>query len=220
MKILIVEDDLELANALKNLLIENGYKATILKQFDKASELIVSSGVDLVLLDINIPGMNGKQVLRQVRTQKQVPIIVLTSESSEINEVISMSYGADDFIKKPYNPQILLLRIEAVLNRTNGSETNVIVHKDMKIDVSNSSIELNGQKEVLSRNELSIITFLLKNRGKIVPRADIMDYMWSDDKFVDDNTLTVNINRLRHKLDEIGKHNIIQTRRSQGYIIE
>lgn len=219
-KILVVEDDEKLAVELRQVLLENGYEAEVIVGFDDTVGEIGRSDADLVLLDVNIPRINGQQVLKKVREKSKVPVIVLTSRSSELDEVVSMSYGADDFVRKPYNVQVLLLRIEAVLGRANGEQGEVMKYKSVEIDLGKSTLK-NGESEVvLSKNELVILSFLMKNNGKIVARAEIMDYLWDGDRFVDDNTLTVNINRLRQKLESVGLKDLIQTRRAQGYILE
>ncbi len=219
-KICIVEDDTELAKSLERFLSENDYSVNIISDFDNVADQLLNSDADLVLLDIGIPNLNGKQILRKVREKSKIPIIMLTSHNSEIDEIVSMGYGADDYVTKPYNPQILLLRIEAILKRANPNSSDLIEHDGLIISLAKSSAQFAGKEAILSKNELGILNFLLKQRGKIVARSDIMDYLWSDDQFVDDNTLTVNINRLRTKLSEIGLDNLIQTRRAQGYLIE
>lgn len=218
-KIIIVEDDQKIAKELSDTLKENAHQPIILTNFDNTAENILSKDADLVLLDINIPGLNGQQILKRIRTTSQIPVIILTSRSSETDEVVSMSYGADDFVRKPYNPQVLLLRIDAVINRAKGQAREILRHKDLEINIAKSTIKSPTAEIALSKNELAILIFLVKNQDKIISRIELMDYLWNDDQFVDDNTLTVNINRLRQKLAEVGLDGIIQTRRGQGYIL-
>jgi two-component system, OmpR family, response regulator protein GraR len=218
MKILIVEDDIELRNELKLLLDDNGYEAMILPSFYNAKEEILAIDLDLVLLDIKIPNINGQQLLKELRKESDVPVIMVTSKDSELDEVLSMSYGADDYITKPYNPALLLLHIEALFRRMNKIN-NIQSYRGVKVNPLKSTLE-NGDKELLlSKNEMSIFYFLLNNQGEIVTRNQIMNHLWGEDKFIDDNTLTVNITRLRKKLESIELKGVIETRREQGYIL-
>lgn len=218
-KILIVEDDISLRNELELFLSNNGYEVEALESFDDSLNKILSIKCDLILMDINIPGLNGEYLCREIRKSSNVAIIMVTSRNSELDELMSMSYGADDYITKPYNPQILLVRIEAVLKRVNNANTTIISYKEIKLNLSKSVIEANNQEIELSKNESKILYYLLKNKGTIIAREEIMDFLWGSDEFVDDNTLTVNINRLRRKLQDIGYDDVIETRRGQGYII-
>lgn len=218
-KILIVEDDKLLAQELKELIDNSGYNAIILENFESMAKSILETKVDLVLLDINLPNNNGQIILKEIRKKSNIPIIMVTSRNSDIDEVISMGAGADDYITKPYNPTILLLRIEAVLKRMNKEEEQGLEYKNIKIDKARSQIQSENKVIVLSRNELLMLEYLLKNQGKIVSREDIMSYLWESEEFVDDNTLTVNISRLRSKLEMAGLKDVIETRRGQGYIL-
>lgn len=217
-KILIIEDDKLLAQELKELLENAGYQPTILEEFQEITKNILKQNADLILLDINLPNNNGQLLLKEIRKKSNIPVIMVTSRDTETDEVISMSSGADDYITKPYNPTILLLRIEAILKRTQN-EPQKIEYKNMKIDKSKSQIICEDKVIVLSRNEILMLEYLLKNQGKIVSREEIMSYLWESEEFVDDNTLTVNISRLRSKLEIVGLKNVIETRRGQGYIL-
>ncbi len=218
MKILIVEDDIELRNELKLLLDDNGYEAMILPSFYNTKQEILAIDPDLILLDIKIPNINGQQLLKEIRKESDVPVIMVTSKDSELDEVLSMSYGADDYITKPYNPALLLLHIEALFRRMNKIN-NIQSYRGVKVNTLKSTLE-NGDKELLlSKNEMSIFYFLLNHQGEIVTRNQIMNHLWGEDKFIDDNTLTVNITRLRKKLESIELKGVIETRREQGYIL-
>ncbi len=220
-KILIIEDNRLLAGELKDLLEENGYAATVMDSFDDVVEQILGSDAGLVLLDINIPGVNGEQVLRRVRQSSQVPIIMLTSKNTEADEILSMSYGADDFVSKPFRPTILVLRIEAVLNRTRSNrESSVTRYRDLGLYRDRNAIAYKGSELDLTRNEFVILSYMVKNHGRIVSRAELTDYLWDDEQFVDDNTLTVNMTRLRDRLKTVGLPDLIKTRRALGYILE
>ncbi len=218
MKILIIEDDFELSNELKILLDNNGYHGIILQDLQNALENIIKINPDLILLDIKLPYLNGQQLLKQIRKNSNVPIIMVTSKDSEIDEILAMSYGADDYITKPYNPTILLLHIEAIFKRLNKIDNNLVYH-GVNINLSKSTLKKDDIELLLSKNEMSIFYFLLMNQGKIVSRDEIMNYLWGTDKFIDDNTLTVNMTRLKKKLVQIGLINVIETRRDQGYIL-
>lgn len=216
--ILIVEDDIELRNELKILLENNNYQVTTITTFNDVVNRINQINPDLILLDLNIPNLNGQLVLKELRKDSNVPVIIVTSKNTEVDEVVSMSYGADDYITKPYNPTILLLHIEAIFKRIDG-ESNIITYHNIKLNLSNGTIK-NGEYELtLTKNEQKILYYLIKNKGHIVTRDDIINYLWDTEDFIDDNTLTVNINRLRKKLATIKLDKIIETRRGEGYII-
>lgn len=217
-KILIVEDDIELSKELKLLLEQNGYQAEIVSDFSNTKQQILESNSDLVLLDINIPNENGEYLLKEIRKVSNVPIIMVTSRNTELDEVVSMSYGADDYITKPYNPTILLLHIEALFKRIEKNSPR-LRYRHIQLNLEKGTIETENEEITLSKNELMIFTYLLKNQGKIVTREDIMNYLWDTEEFIDDNTLTVNINRLRKRLLDVGLGDCIKTRRGQGYIL-
>lgn len=217
-KILIVEDDQTLQEELKALLDNANYEAVILKDFSNSKDVILKENPDLVLLDINIPNINGEILLKQLRSESNVPIIMVTSRMSEIDEVLSMSYGADDYITKPYNPTILLLRIAAIFKRIE-QEPEFLKYEDLKVIPRKGIIIKDDEVIYLSKNEMLILTLLINNRSKIVERETIVTELWDNDEFVDDNTLTVNISRLRNKLRDIGYQDMIETRKGQGYII-
>lgn len=218
-KILIIEDEVKIRDELANFLKNNGYEVLTIDNFENTLNDILRMDADLILMDINIPGINGMHLCREIRKEMKVPIIVVTSRNSEIDELICMNYGADDFITKPYNLQILLAHIEAVLKRSMPTVSHVLDYEGMKVNLSKGVIEYNGENVILTKNELSILAYLLENRGKVVSRDDLMSFLWDSEMFVDDNTLTVNITRLRKKLEELGFSDVIETRRGWGYII-
>lgn len=219
-KIVIVEDDPTLRNELKHLLTNNGYEVYQLLEYQNAAEKIIKFTPDLILLDILLPGANGQAILREIRENSEIPIIMLTSKTTEVDEIMSMSYGADDYVTKPYNPTLLLLRIQALLKRSGKQPAQEKQnYRGVILNLLRSSIQYQDQELILSKNELTIFYFLLQHKGEIVSRDDLMDYLWDYNNFVDDNTLTVNINRLRKKLSEIGLSGVIQTRRKQGYLL-
>lgn len=220
-KILIVEDDEKLRNELKIFLEKNGYQAVILKKFDNAVQDILEEQVDLILLDINLPFTDGEYICKEIRKESEVPIIIVTSRDNEIDELLSINYGADHYVTKPFNIQILLAKISSILRRTNKIETNQnkIDCKQFILNISKSTIEKDGKTLELTKNEIKILHFLVGKRGQIVSREDIMSYLWDSESFIDDNTLTVNMTRLRNKLEEIGLKELIETKRGQGYIL-
>lgn len=218
MKIVIVEDDIKLREELKILLDNKTYQGIIIKNFNNLEEDILNVNPDLILLDINIPNISGEILLKKLRAKTETPIIMVTSNNTEVAEVLCMSYGADDFITKPYNPTILLLHIEAIFKRVNKI-SKILNYEDLEIDIYKSQIKRNNKVIELSKNEIRILSLLINNRGKIVSREEIINYLWDSLEFIDENTLTVNINRLRKKLEDIGLKDVIKTRRSEGYII-
>ncbi len=221
-KILIVEDDEKLKKELEVFLNNNGFISETLKNFDNTINDILKINPDLVLLDINLPNVNGEYVCKEIRKSSNMGIIIVTSRDSEIDELISINYGADYYITKPFNIQILLAKIVSVLRRTNNNldVKDIINAKDFILNMSNSTVEKNGKIIELTKNEYKILKYLTQNRGKIVSREDIMDCLWESESFIDDNTLSVNITRLRTKLEELGLKELIETRRGQGYILK
>lgn len=220
-KILIIEDDKTLANELLYFLKGNGYEVETIDEFSDTLMQMENRDVNLILLDLNLPYTDGQSLLRMYRKNNSTPVIIVTSKDTEMDELICMSMGADDFITKPYNPTLLLLHIEAVLRRFAGTyDSNVLQYKELKINLEKSTVSANGKEIEFTKNEFGILVHLIKNKGKIISREDIMSHLWDSCEFVDDNTLTVNITRVRHKLAELGQESIITTRRGQGYYVE
>ena len=217
-KILIVEDDQDLCQELKFLLENAGYIGLILEDFQNAKHAIMEAHPDLILLDIGIPYMNGAMLLRELRKESQIPVIMVTSQNNETDEVLSMSFGADDYITKPYNPTLLLLRIEAVLRRT-SHEINTLTYHDLILVPERGSLKCHDESLILTKNEMLIMKYLMINQGRIVSREEIMMDLWDSEEFVDDNTLTVNMSRLRNKLRTLGYGEAIETRKGLGYIL-
>ena len=218
-KILIVEDDKTICKELEELLNHSGYEAIILNNFQNSLEDILNINPDLILLDINIPFMNGEVLLKNLRKTSNIPVIMVTSKNSEIDEVLSMSYGADDYIIKPYNPTILLLRINAILKRTLNNVIDTINYHDLIIDIKKGIVKKEGEEIILTKNEMIIFLYLYQKEGCIVSRDELMTELWNNDEYINDNALTVNISRLRGKFRELGYNNVILTRKGQGYIL-
>jgi DNA-binding response OmpR family regulator len=220
-KIMVIEDEQVIREELLTLLKRNGYDAVAPENFVDVSGAVLDVMPDMVLLDINLPGVDGESVLRDIRKKSQLPVIMVTSRDTEMDEVLCMSFGADDFVAKPYNPSILLLHIEAVLKRYDGrNENSEIVYNNVRLDVAKGIISTDKTSLRLTKNELGILSFMIKNSGRIVPRDELINYLWDSEEFVDDNTLTVNINRVRRKLEELGGDIRLVTRRGQGYVLE
>ena len=218
-KICIVEDDEKLRNELKIFLSKNGYKVELIQTFENVVEDVLQKEPDLLLLDINLPVLDGHYICRTLREKSELPIIIITSKNTEMDELLSINFGADDFITKPFNTQILLARIASILKRINHSKQEVVILKEFKFDISKGIIEKEDKKVELTKNELKILNFLIQNKDMIVSRDRIMTYLWDSEMFVDDNTLTVNIKRLRKKLEKIGVYNKIETKRGLGYLL-
>lgn len=231
-KILIVEDDEKLCRELEVFLEKNGYQTEGLKHFDNVAEDILRSNSHLVLLDINLPRTDGTFVCREVRRTSDIPVIMITSRNTELDELLSMNCGADDFVTKPFHPQILLARIAAVLKRVykEAPQLEQIDCGSFILDITKGTVTVKGAgadaggtvKEgcvELTKNEQKILLCLAKKRQSIVTRDEIISSLWDSEMFVDDNTLTVNVNRLRAKLEETGIKDAILTKRGQGYLL-
>ena len=219
-RIMIIKDNLELKVELINFLKRYGYDAFGPSNFENIVENILNETKDLVLLDINLPYYDGYYICREIRKVSNIPIIVVTSRNSDMDELMSINLGADDFITKPYNTEILLARIASVLRRAKGNEIqDILEYNGLKLNLTNGTINFNENIRDLTKNEMKILNCLIKNKGKIVSREELMDFLWNSDLYIDDNTLSVNVTRLRKKLDEIGFEKAIETKRGLGYIM-
>ena len=178
-KILIIEDDKTISDELKILLDDNGYDSYQLFNFHQVTKKIIEFDPDLVLLDIVLPGTNGQTILKEIRKESNLPVIMLTSKTGDINEIMSMSYGADDYITKPYNPTLLLLRIETLFRHLDDQGSNdQIEYNQMTINLLKSTLTYKDNEIILSKNELTILYYLIKNHGKIVSRDELMNHLW------------------------------------------
>ena len=220
MKIFIVEDETSIRIELINFLKKYGYSCDYSSNFQNILQEILDAESDLILLDINLPYMDGFQLCKEIRKQSDIPIIVLTSRDTELDELMSLNLGADDFITKPYNPQILLARIQNNLNRTYEQKNSILIeHNGLTLDFLKGQISYAGKTKKLTKNEIGILRLLMINKGNIIPRDAIIDEIWQSEEFIDENTLNVNIVRLRKTLSEIGWPNYIETRRGMGYSV-
>ncbi len=218
MKIIIVEDNHKIRNELINFLQRYGYQTVGLEDFDTVVHDILKEKGDLLLLDINLPKIDGYSVCREVRKISEIPIIIVTSRNTEMDELMSINLGADDFVTKPYNTQILLARINSVLKRVNKSVERIGCGC-FCLNLARGVIELEEKEIELTKNEMRILNTLASRRGSIVTREGLMKDLWSANMFVDDNTLNVNVNRLRRKMEEEGLSDVIETKRGQGYLL-
>lgn len=218
-RIFVVEDDPNVRRELLTLLANAGHDATGCEGFSDVAREALASGCDLVLLDLSLPGTDGQYVAREIRQSSDVPIVVLTSRTTDLDELMSMSMGADAFVAKPYNGQVLLAHIDAILRRTMARHDadRVVESRGLTLDLSRSTASANGREVELTKNELRILELLMRRTGGIVSREELMEALWSSDAFVDDNTLTVNMNRLRQTLAKLGVRDYIATHRGQGY---
>ena len=221
-KILIIEDDEKLRCELETFLNKNGFVATSLNKFDNAVEDILNEKADLLLLDINLPYTDGEFICKEIRKTSNVPIIMVTSRDSEMDELLSLNYGADQYVTKPYNIQILLAKIVGLLKRNQnaGNNPDKIDCGEFVLNTAGRIIEKEDNKVELTKNEYKILEYLVLHRQQVISRDEIMDYLWESEEFVDDNTLNVNIKRLRTKLEELGLIDQIETRRGQGYLLK
>ena len=217
-KILIIEDDEKLRNELEIFLGRNGYLAEGINEFDDTLRDILKARANMILLDVNLPNVDGEYLLREIRRQSDVPVIIITSRDSEMDELLSMHYGADNYVTKPFNTQLLLAKIQVILRRTRAVEAGDSLDCGaFSLNLSKSRIEKDGEAAELTGNELKILRCLIKAGGNIVSRDEIMNELWDSEAFIDDNTLTVNVARIRRKLEDIGLCGVIVTRRGQGY---
>lgn len=221
-KIMIIEDDFSIAKLISENLAKWQMDSYITKDFDNIIEQFKDYQPDLVLLDINLQVYDGYYWNQEIRKISKLPIIIISSRNSNMDQIMAMNMGADDFVEKPFSVDILVAKINALLRRTydfSKSSSDTIEHNGLKLNLSSGTVEIGDEKIDLSKNEYKLLQRLLKDQGKIVTREQLLNFMWDDERFVDDNTLTVNINRLRGKIEKFGLKNYIVTKVGQGYII-
>ena len=220
MKIFIIEDEPAIREELEQLLGKYGYDCVSSDDFQNIGETALDAQADLILLDINLPYQDGFQVCRSIRQKSNVPIIILTSRNTDFDELMGLNIGADDFVSKPYNGQVLLARIQKILIRTYEVQSNTLLtHKGLTLNLLRATISHNGNEKELTKNELGILRLLMLNKGNIIPRDAIIDELWQSEEFIDENTLNVNVVRLRKKLAEIGLPDYLETKRGMGYSV-
>lgn len=222
MKILIIEDEINIREELSQLLHNALYEVCTIHDFTDVAHQVFENNPDLILLDISLPGKDGLSVCTEIRAVSEVPIIFVTALASSMDELNGMLKGGDDYITKPYQPPILLARIAAVLKRSQKNQpedSSRLEHNLITLDVAKSTISSPDQTTELTKNELQILYCLFCHKGEIVSRADLIECLWDNQIFIDDNTLSVNITRIRNKLKEIGIEEFIHTKRGMGYQI-
>lgn len=220
MRIALIEDEPAIRQELTLLLQNALYEVTALRDFANAASAALAASPDLILLDIKLPGASGFDICTEVRAVSDVPILFLTSQTSAADELNGMLKGGDDYITKPFHPPILLARIAAVLKRTKKAgarELNKLEYKGVVLDIARGSIGYQGSHCELTKNEFKILHYLFQNTGRIIPRIELIEYLWDNQVFIDDNTLSVNMTRLRGKLEHLGVQNFVETKRGMGY---
>lgn len=220
-RILIVEDDEVIAHSIQKLMGDWGWEACCVEDFSKVLDTFASYNPHLVILDIALPACNGFYWCMEIRKISRVPVVFLSSASDNMNIVIAMNMGGDDFIAKPFDRNVLAAKIQAILRRTYdfAANTELIAHKGAVLNTTDATLTYEGQHIDLTKNDYKILKMLLENKGKTVSRDALMTRLWETDCFVDENTLTVNITRLRKKLEQAGLTDFIVTRKGMGYLI-
>ena len=219
-KILIIEDDPVIRTELITLLEGNNYEASVVTDFSAVVQTVKAFRPHLILLDIKLPQTNGFTLCSQIRSFSNVPIIFVTSCTTDMDELNSIMLGGDAFITKPYNAAILLAKIASLLKRAYPTEAQTsLTYQGTILHLDSSKIEYVGQQADLTKNELKILCYLFKHAGAICARADIVEYLWDNQVYIDDNALSVNINRIREKLASIGLMDFIKTKHRQGYTL-
>ncbi|MEK3979201.1 response regulator transcription factor [Psychrobacillus sp. FSL K6-2836] len=222
-RIMIIEDDEKIRRIVADTLKKWQYDVIEVTQFDQVLTEFERNSPHLVLLDINLPVFDGYYWCQQLRSVSKVPIIFLSSRNQNMDIIMAINMGGDDFIQKPFDLDILVMKISALLRRKytyQDEENSSFTHRDLKLHVTNSTIEYKGQSAELSRNEFILLQLMMRNIGKIISRDDLMQALWTEEQFVDDNTLTVNVNRMRRKIASLGLEEFIVTRKGMGYLIE
>ncbi|MDD5878992.1 MAG: response regulator transcription factor [Clostridiales bacterium] len=223
MDIFIIEDDQSLSNEIKLALSKWGYSVGQVNDFENITNEVLDSNPKLILMDINLPSYDGFYWCSQIRNFMKVPIIFISSRDNDMDIIMSINMGGDDYITKPFSPQVLVAKIQAILRRTysynNDLKSDVIKFKDITLNIVEGKLYFKGEDIDLTKNELKIMNILMSNQEKIVSREEIIEELWDTDEFISENTLTVNVNRLRKKLKSIGLEDVIGTKKGQGYII-
>mgnify|MGYP005889901857 FL=1 len=222
MKIFIVEDDPVIASAVAEHIASWGCEPCIARNFQNIVQEFVEFDPQLVLLDVGLPFYNGYHWCSEIRRFSSVPIIFVSSASDNMNIVMAINMGGDDFIAKPFDLNVLTAKVQAMLRRTYdlGGQTRLLQHRDAVLNTDDSTLTYHGERVELTKNEYRILQVLMENKGKTVSRDVLMQRLWESDSFVDENTLSVNVARLRKKLDGAGLENFIATKKGMGYIVE
>jgi DNA-binding response OmpR family regulator len=222
-KILIVEDDVKIREIILENIHKWGYEGRIVDDFSNVMESFAEYQPHMVLMDINLPAFDGFYWCGKIREVSKVPMIFISSRNSNMDIIMAVNMGGDDFVQKPFSLEVLLAKVNALLRRTYSYvdvEANVLEHQGVVLNLKDSTVLYQQHKLELTKNEFKIFYILMNNNGKVVSRDELMRKLWEDESFVDDNTLTVNINRLRKVIGDMGLEDFIKTRRGQGYIIQ
>ena len=221
-KILIIEDDMTIAKTIAAHLKTWQYDTKVVSDFKAVVEEVVQYGPDLILLDVMLPYYNGFYWCQEIRKISQVPVVFVSSASDNMNIVMAMNMGGDDFIAKPFDLNVLTAKVQAVLRRSYSikAAVNALEIKSVILNLNDTSLTFHGERLELTKNEYKILQILMEHGGKVVSRDDIMERLWESDSFIDDNTLTVNVTRLRKKLEDFGVIDYIKTKKGLGYMIE
>lgn len=221
-RIMIVEDDFTMAKVMKQQIESWGHNSHVVENFQDVMGEFVRFNPHMVLLDITLPFFNGYHWCSEIRKSSNIPIVFLSSTADNMNIVMAMNMGGDDFIAKPVDLQVMMAKIQAMLRRTYdmGTAPNLLEHKGIVLNLSDASATYKGERAELTKNEFRILQTLMESRGKVVSRDTLMTKLWQMDCYVEDNTLTVNVNRLRKKLEQMGLFEFIKTKVGLGYIIE
>jgi two-component system response regulator protein BraR/BceR len=221
-RILVVEDDPVIAGAIEKPVAKWGYEVECVTDFQDVLGHFVRFDPQLVLLDISLPFYNGFHWCSEIRKVSKVPIIFISSASDNLNIVLAMNMGGDDFIVKPFDLTVLAAKIRALIRRTYdfAGQTNLLEHRGAILNIGEGTLTYQGEKVQLTRNEHRILQLLLENKGQVVSRDALMNHLWETDSYIDDNTLTVNVTRLRRKLEAVGLEDFIVTKKSMGYLVE
>ncbi|MDF2520182.1 MAG: DNA-binding response regulator [Clostridia bacterium] len=222
-KILIVEDDIKIREIILESIKKWGYEGLIAEDFGRVMEVFADYQPHLVLMDINLPAFDGFYWCSKIRELSKVPVIFISSRNSNMDIIMAINMGGDDFVQKPFSLEVLLAKINALLRRTYSYadvESNVLERSGVLLNMKDSTVMYKQHKQELTKNEFKILYILMRESGKVVSREEIMRRLWEDESFVDDNTLTVNINRLRKSLEDMDLKDFIKTKRGQGYMIQ
>lgn len=221
-KLLIVEDDAVIARAIQRHMLSWGYEAVCVDDFQEVLQIFIAQNPQLVLMDISLPFYNGYHWCDEIRKISKVPIIFISSVSDNMNIVMAVNMGGDDFVAKPFDLNVLQAKIQALLRRTYDftGDSALMEHSGMIFDTGKGVVTYENAKIELTKNEMGILRCLLEQKGRIVTRDKLMEKLWESDSFIDDNTLTVNVARLRKKLEEIGVKDIIKTKKGIGYVVD
>ena len=222
-RILIIEDDFSMAAAMKRQIESWGHEVKLVEDFQNVISAFAEYHPHMVLVDITLPFFDGYHWCSEIRKISDVPVIFISSASDNMNIVMAMNMGGDDFIPKPVDLSVMMAKMQAVLRRTydmGGGNTAVLAHRDVVLNLNDTSLTYHGERLELTKNEFRILQTLMENQGKIVSRDTLMTRLWQTDSYVEENTLTVNINRLRKKLENVGLSEFITTKVGSGYIVE